>query len=105
MNEIGGFISKYPATPDDAEKQASNSLVQKFLEPHQPTALSFARFSIFAGARATWSALVRAAGTSSLTLRTHLMPIRGDGRGLRMAAGTAKATLPREELNLEMGRR
>jgi len=33
MNGIGGFTSKYPATPDEAEKQASNSLVQKFLEP------------------------------------------------------------------------
>jgi hypothetical protein len=82
VNGIGGFISKYAATPDDIKRHASNSLVQKFLEPGRDTSLSFAGFSIFADARLANSNLVwlvRAAAMSSLMLRTHLVPIRGDG--------------------------
>jgi len=51
VNGIGGFISKYPATPDDIKRHASNSLVQKFLETAWVTSLSFAGFSLLADAR------------------------------------------------------
>jgi hypothetical protein len=60
VNGIGGFISKYPATPDDIKKPASNSLVQKFLESGWDTSLSFAGFSIFADARLANGNLVSA---------------------------------------------